>query len=115
MSLHIAVIFCNLQIDECLFIAHACGFGEGALGCMAVMTAVFDYALEVERTRVVPVWLEFVEQPAVIGGWVLHQFIYYGIEYDGAMYCAIISFGALLYSYPTGKVFDRYRNNEETK
>lgn len=46
---------------------------------------------------------------------VINIFVYYGIEYDGAMYCAIISFGALLYSYPTGKVLDRYRNNEETK
>lgn len=46
---------------------------------------------------------------------VINIFIYYGIEYNGAMYCAIISFGALLYSYPTGKVLDGYLNNNETK
>ena len=46
---------------------------------------------------------------------VINIFVYYGIEYDGAMYCAILSFGALLYSYPTGKVLDGYRNNDEAK
>lgn len=42
---------------------------------------------------------------------VINIFVYYGIDYDGAMYCAILSFGALLYSYPTGKIFDEYNNN----
>ena len=46
---------------------------------------------------------------------VINIFIYYGIEYDGAMYCAIISFGALLYSYPTVKVLDDLQNDNETK
>ena len=46
---------------------------------------------------------------------VINIFIYYGVEYKGAMYCAILSFGALLYSYPTGKVLDEYTNNNETK
>lgn len=44
---------------------------------------------------------------------VVNIFVYYGTEYDGSMYCAILSFGALLYSYPTGKVLDEYRNNKE--
>ena len=42
---------------------------------------------------------------------VINIFVYYGIDYDGAMYCAILSFGALLYSYQTGKIFDEYNNN----
>ena len=46
---------------------------------------------------------------------VVNIFVYYGIEYNGALYCAIISFGALLYSYPTGKVLDEYQNGNETK
>ena len=46
---------------------------------------------------------------------VTNIFVYYGVEYNGAMYCAIISFGALLYSYPTGKVLDEYQNGNETK
>ena len=31
------------------------------------------------------------------------------------MYCAILSFGALIYSYPTGKVLDEYQNSDKTK
>lgn len=46
---------------------------------------------------------------------VINIFVYYGVEYNGAMYCAIISFGALLYSYPTGKVLDDYQNSNDTK
>ena len=46
---------------------------------------------------------------------VVNIFVYYGIEYNGALYCAIISFGALLYSYPTGKVLDEYQNGNETQ
>jgi hypothetical protein len=46
---------------------------------------------------------------------VINIFTYYGLEYNGAMYCAIISFGALIYSYPTGKVLDEYQNGNETK
>lgn len=46
---------------------------------------------------------------------VINIFIYYGIEYNGALYCAIISFGALIYSYPTGKVLDSYLNDNEIK
>ena len=46
---------------------------------------------------------------------VINIFTYYGLEYNGAMYCAIISFGALIYSYPTGKVLDEYQNSNETK
>ena len=46
---------------------------------------------------------------------VINIFVYYGLEYNGAMYCAIISFGALIYSYPTGKVLDEFLNGSETK
>ena len=46
---------------------------------------------------------------------VINIFAYYGLEYNGAMYCAIISFGALIYSYPTGKFLDEYQNGNETK
>ena len=46
---------------------------------------------------------------------IVNIFIYYGIDYNGAMYCAIVSLGALLYSYPTGKVLDEYQNCDKTK
>ena len=45
---------------------------------------------------------------------VVNIFVYYGIEYNGAMYCAILSFGALIYSYPTGKVLEGYNKSNET-
>ena len=44
---------------------------------------------------------------------VANIFIYYGVKYDGAMYCAILSLGALIYSYPTGKVLDDYTNGNK--
>ena len=46
---------------------------------------------------------------------IVNIFIYYGVDYNGAMYCAIVSLGALLYSYPTGKVLDEYQNSDKTK
>lgn len=46
---------------------------------------------------------------------VINIFVYYGIEYNGAMYCAILSFGALIYSYPSGKVLDEYIGGNEKK
>ena len=46
---------------------------------------------------------------------VTNIFVYYGTEYNGAMYCAIISFAALLYCYPTDKVLDTYLNSNGTK
>ena len=46
---------------------------------------------------------------------VINIFVYYGIEYDGAMYCAIVCLGALIYSYPTEKVLDEYLDGNNTK
>ena len=46
---------------------------------------------------------------------VINIFVYYGIEYNGAMYCAILSFGALIYSYPSGKVLDECLGGNEKK
>ena len=46
---------------------------------------------------------------------VVNIFVYYGIEYDSAMYCAIVSLGALIYSYPTEKVLNEYLDSNNTK
>lgn len=46
---------------------------------------------------------------------VVNIFVYYGISYDGAMYCGIVSLGALLYSCPTEKVLDDLMNGDGTK
>ena len=42
---------------------------------------------------------------------VANIFIYYGTEYDGALYCGIVSLAALIYSYPSGRVLDEIGNN----
>ena len=41
---------------------------------------------------------------------VLNSFIYYGINYEGAMYCTIFGYGALIYSYPTRATLNQYMN-----
>ena len=50
----------------------------------------------------------------------LNIFIYYGIGYNGSLYCGLFAFGALLYSYPTNMVLNDYleqnsqaRNNKK--
>ena len=46
---------------------------------------------------------------------IINIFVYYGAKYDGAMYCAIISLGALIYSYPTEKVLNEYIDSNKAK
>ncbi|MBQ5895723.1 MAG: hypothetical protein IIW75_04030 [Bacteroidaceae bacterium] len=46
---------------------------------------------------------------------VINIFVYYGVQYDGALYCAIVSLGALIYSYPTEKVLNEYLDSNNTK
>lgn len=42
----------------------------------------------------------------------VNAFIYYGIEYDGALYCGLFGYCALAYSYPTASTLYSYMNNE---
>lgn len=44
---------------------------------------------------------------------VLNAFIYYGINYDGAMYCMVFGYGALIYSYPTKNTLEEFIGNKE--
>lgn len=44
---------------------------------------------------------------------VLNSFIYYGINYKGAMYCIVFGYGALLYSFPTANALEQYLENKE--
>lgn len=46
---------------------------------------------------------------------VINIFIYYGLDYDGSMYCALVSLGALIYSCPTGKTLDDCQGERGTK
>lgn len=39
---------------------------------------------------------------------VVSEFVYYGLNYEGALYCAILGYGALAYSYPTRTVLEDY-------
>ncbi len=47
----------------------------------------------------------------------LNIFIYYGIGYNGSLYCSLFAFGALLYSYPTRMVLNDYleQNSQAAK
>ena len=44
---------------------------------------------------------------------VVNIFVYYGIKYDGALYCGIVSLGALIYSYPTENVLNEYLDSKK--
>lgn len=42
---------------------------------------------------------------------IANAFIYYGINYEGALYCGLIGYGALIYSYPTIETLESYLDN----
>ena len=44
---------------------------------------------------------------------VVNAFIYYGLNYNGALYCGLFGYCALLYSYPTANTLDSFMNNNE--
>lgn len=44
---------------------------------------------------------------------VANAFIYYGIGYEGAMYCGLLGYGAMIYSYPTKETLNNYLNKNE--
>ena len=44
---------------------------------------------------------------------VLNEFAYYGLAYDGALYCGLLGLGAMIYSYPTKNVLEQYLGEAE--
>lgn len=38
----------------------------------------------------------------------LNEFVYYGLDYNGAFYCGLLALFSLLYSYPTKMVLEGY-------
>ncbi len=44
---------------------------------------------------------------------VLNEFAYYGLAYEGALYCGLLGLGAMIYSYPTKNVLEQYLNDTE--
>ena len=46
----------------------------------------------------------------------LNIFVYYGIGYEGSLYCGILALGSLIYSFPTMQVLEQYLDkNREAK
>lgn len=47
----------------------------------------------------------------------LNIFVYYGVGYDGSLYCGILALGSLIYSFPTKQVLEGYleKNREAAK
>ena len=41
----------------------------------------------------------------------VNAFVYYGIDYDGSLYCGLLSLCALVYAFPTKKVLEEYMQN----
>lgn len=38
----------------------------------------------------------------------VNEFAYYGLNYDGALYCGLLGFGSMIYSFPTRMVLEQY-------
>ena len=45
---------------------------------------------------------------------VANAFIYYGINYEGALYCGLIGYGAMIYSYPTMETLEGYLDKNKS-
>jgi hypothetical protein len=39
---------------------------------------------------------------------VLNEFVYYALGYESALYCGVLGFGAMIYSFPTKMVLEQY-------
>ena len=44
---------------------------------------------------------------------VMNEVAYYGLGYDGALYCGILAIGALVYSFPTRMVLEQFLCDKE--
>ena len=44
---------------------------------------------------------------------VVNAFIYYGLNYNGALYCGLFGYCALLYSYPTANTLENILENKQ--
>lgn len=40
-------------------------------------------------------------------------FVYYGLGYNGALYCGLFGLGSMIYSFPTKMVFEHYFGEKE--
>lgn len=44
---------------------------------------------------------------------IVNEFAYYGLGYNGGLYCGLLGFGSMIYSFPTKMVFEQYSNSEK--
>lgn len=44
---------------------------------------------------------------------VMNEFVYYGIGYEGALYCGLLGLGSMIYSFPTKMVLEQLLNGEK--
>ena len=43
----------------------------------------------------------------------VNLFVYYGLGYDSALYCGLLGFGSMIYSFPTKMVLEQYIEGKE--
>ena len=46
---------------------------------------------------------------------IINEFAYYGIGYDGSLYCGLFGFGAMIYSFPTQMVMEQFMQGKIEK
>lgn len=46
---------------------------------------------------------------------VINEFAYYGLGYDGALYCGLFGYGSMIYSYPTRMVMEQFLQGKTEK
>lgn len=44
---------------------------------------------------------------------IVSEFVYYGLGYNGALYCGLLGFGSMIYSFPTRMVLEQFINGEK--
>ena len=46
---------------------------------------------------------------------VINEFTYYGIGYEGALYCGLFGYGSMIYSFPTRMVMEQFLQGKTDK
>lgn len=46
---------------------------------------------------------------------VVNEFAYYGLDYEGALYCGLLGFGSMIYSFPTRMVLEQFLSDKENQ
>lgn len=46
---------------------------------------------------------------------VINEFAYYGVGYEGALYCGLFGYGSMIYSFPTRMVMEQFLQGKTDK